>query len=66
MRFQDSVSSKNRKNSILENVINDFTQEFKIKYHEDLIEIQDLNKLINISDFNETIRLIEKYYQNYF
>jgi len=55
----------NRKNAILENVTNDFTKEFKIKYHDELTEIQDLNKLINITDFNETTRLIEKYYQNY-
>ncbi len=59
------VVATNRKNAILEKVINDFTKEFKIKYHDELTEIQDLNKLINISDFNETIKLIEKYYQNY-
>ncbi|MFX0041499.1 MAG: hypothetical protein ACFE8L_01185 [Candidatus Hodarchaeota archaeon] len=59
------VVATNRKNALLENVINEFTNEFKIKYREELTEIQDLNKLINISNFNETINLIEKYYQNY-
>jgi len=59
------VVATNRKNAILEKFINDFTKEFKIKYHDELTEIQDLNKLINISDFNDTIKLIEKYYQNY-
>ena len=60
------VVATNRKNEILENIINEFTKEFRIKYQEELTEIQDLNKLINISDFNETINLIEKYYQIYF
>lgn len=59
------VVATNRKNEILEKIINEFTHEFKTKYQAELTEIQDLNKLINISDFNETISLIEKYYEDY-
>ncbi|MFX1411798.1 MAG: hypothetical protein ACFFA6_15740, partial [Promethearchaeota archaeon] len=60
------VISTNRKNEILEKIMKDFAIEFKIKYSNELIEIQDLNKLINISEFNETNQLIEKYFEMYF
>ena len=42
-----------------------FALEFKNKYKDELLEIQDLNKLINVSDFNETRELIEKGFQLY-
>ncbi|MFX1317076.1 MAG: hypothetical protein ACFE9T_14530, partial [Promethearchaeota archaeon] len=59
------VISTNRKNEILEKIMREFAIEFKIKYNNELIEIQDLNKLINISEFNETNQLIEKYFEMY-
>ena len=42
-----------------------FTLEFRKKYKEELLEIQDLNKLINVSEFTETKELIEKEFQIY-
>ena len=42
-----------------------FTLEFRNRYKEELLEIQDLNKLINVSEFTETKELIEKGFQLY-
>jgi hypothetical protein len=56
----------NKENSILQNLMKQFTLEFRNKYKEELLEIQDLNKLINVSEFTETKELIEKEFQVYF
>jgi hypothetical protein len=56
----------NRKNAILERLMENFTLEFRDKYRDELLEIQDLNKLINVSEFNETKELVEKGFQLYF
>lgn len=55
----------NRKNAILQKLMEKFALEFKNKYKDELLEIQDLNKLINVSDFKETRELIEKGFQLY-
>ncbi|MHA2472691.1 MAG: hypothetical protein ACXAES_05595 [Promethearchaeota archaeon] len=55
----------NRKNEILSNLIESFTLEFKDKYNEELLEIQDVNKLINVAEFKETKELIEKEFYLY-
>jgi hypothetical protein len=55
----------NRKNFILQNLMKQFTLEFRNKYKEELLEIQDLNKLINVSEFTGTKELIEKEFQVY-
>lgn len=55
----------NKKNQILQNLMNTFTENFKNKFHEELLEIQDLNKLINVSDFNGAKELIEQGFQLY-
>lgn len=55
----------NKKNQILQNLMNIFTENFKNKFHEELLEIQDLNKLINVSDFNGAKELIEQGFQLY-
>lgn len=55
----------NRKNAILQKLMEKFALEFKNKYKDELLEIQDLNKLINVSDFNETRELIEEGFQLY-
>jgi len=55
----------NRKNAILQKLMEKFAFEFKNKYKDELLEIQDLNKLINVSDFKETGELIEKGFQLY-
>jgi hypothetical protein len=54
-----------KKNTILQNLMKKFTVEFKNKFREELLEIQDLNKLINISEFTGTKELIEKGFQLY-
>ncbi|MFX1302907.1 MAG: hypothetical protein ACFE9X_06080 [Promethearchaeota archaeon] len=55
----------NRKNAILKKLMENFAKEFKNKYKNELIEIQDLNKLINVSEFKETKDIIEKNFQMY-
>ncbi len=55
----------NRKNAILQKLMEKFALEFKNKYKDELLEIQDLNKLINVSDFKETRELIEKGFKLY-
>ena len=55
----------NKKNDILQNLMKKFTIEFKTKFREELLEIQDLNKLINVSEFIGTKDLIEKGFQLY-
>jgi len=53
------------KNDILDIFINSFALEFKDKYEKELIELQDLNKIINISEFKDTKEIIEKHFQIY-
>jgi hypothetical protein len=55
----------NKKNTILQKLMEQFTIEFRNKYKEELLEIQDLNKLINVSEFTETKELIEKGFRIY-
>ncbi|MFX1599886.1 MAG: hypothetical protein ACFFB6_04755 [Promethearchaeota archaeon] len=55
----------NRKNAILKKLMDNFAKEFRIKYKNELIEIQDLNKLINVSEFKETKDIVEKNFQMY-
>jgi len=55
----------NRKNAILQKLMEKFAFEFKNKYKDELLEIQDLNRLINVSEFKETGELIEKGFQLY-
>lgn len=57
------VTSK--KNAIIENLIQKFSQEFKSFYKNELNEIQDLNRLINVSEFKDTKQIIEKNFQFY-
>lgn len=59
------VIATNRKNAILETIMNNFANEFKLKYFDELNLLQDLNKLINISEFKETNEIIEKYFIMY-
>jgi hypothetical protein len=55
----------NKRNSIVENLSKNFSQEFGQKYEEEFNEIQDLNRIINVSEFEETKNLIEKHFQLY-
>ena len=42
-----------------------FAEIFRQKYYNELVEIQDLNKLINISGFKETTEIIENQFELY-
>jgi hypothetical protein len=55
----------NRKNSIVEDLMKRFSDEFKQKYKNELNEILDINKIINVSEFSNLKDLIEKNFQLY-
>jgi len=55
----------NRKNSIVEDLMNNFSTEFKRKYKNELNEISDINRIINVSEFRDLKDLIEKNFQLY-
>jgi len=55
----------NRKNSIVEDLMNNFSNEFKGKYKNELNEILDINRIINVSEFSDLKDLIEKNFQLY-
>ncbi|MHA1486662.1 MAG: hypothetical protein ACTSSC_05775 [Promethearchaeota archaeon] len=55
----------NQKNEIIENLMLGFSNDFNSKYKNKLLDIQDLNRLINISEFIDIKELIEKHFQLY-
>ncbi len=55
----------NRKNAILKKLMDNFSEEFRNRYKNELQNLQDLNKLINVSDFKEAKDIIEKNFQMY-
>ncbi|MFW9936990.1 MAG: hypothetical protein ACFFD5_05035 [Candidatus Thorarchaeota archaeon] len=55
----------NQKNDILEKLIEDFSSEFKKRYKNELIDIQDLNRIINLAEFTDTKDMIERNFQLY-
>ena len=57
--------STNKKNAIVEALSEKFSEEFSKRYYEELNRIQDLNKLINVSEFEGTKNLIEKNFRLY-
>ena len=50
----------NQKNVFLNKIVLNFMEDFKNQYKKELTEIQDLNKIINVSEFLETQALIKK------
>ncbi len=56
----------NRLNNVLSQMMHDFTKEFEVKYKEELKNIQDLNNLIDVSDFKGVDDLIKKRFSIYF
>lgn len=56
----------NQKNVILSNTLNEFAGEFKEIYKKELTEIQDLNNLIDASEFLDVEKLIKKHFSIYF
>lgn len=59
------IAMTSKKNAIIEKLIQQFSQEFKSFYKNELNEIQDLNRLINVSEFKDTKQIIEKNFQIY-
>lgn len=57
--------STNKKNAIVEALSEKFSEEFSKRYYEELNRIQDLNKLINVSEFEGAKNLIEKNFRLY-
>ena len=55
----------NKKNKIIENLMEPFSEEFKNKYKKELNDIQDLNRIIDVSDFIATKEIIKHHFQLY-
>lgn len=55
----------NKKNKIIENLMEPFSEEFKNKYKKELNDIQDLNRIIDVSDFIDTKEIIKQHFQLY-
>lgn len=55
----------NKKNEILEKLMEMFMVDFESRYETELIMIQDLNKIINVSEFEDVKELVEKNFNIY-
>ena len=55
----------NQKNEIVEDLMLGFSNDFNSKYKNKLLDIQDLNRLINISEFIDIKELVEKHFHLY-
>ncbi|MGM0469138.1 MAG: hypothetical protein ACQERB_10075 [Promethearchaeati archaeon] len=53
----------NQTNSFINQCLENLTQKFKEKYQNELNEIEDINKIINVSEFEETNKIIEEYFK---
>ena len=56
----------NTKNIILSRRLEEFARDFKEEYKKELTEIQDLNNLIDASEFLDVEKLIKKHFSIYF
>jgi hypothetical protein len=56
----------NHKNNPLSNMLNEFVRDFKESYKKELTEIQDLNNLIDASEFLGVEKLIKQHFSIYF
>ena len=56
----------NKKNTQLSKMMHDFTEEFEQTFKNELNEIQDLNNLIDISEFKGVEELIKKHFPLFF
>ncbi|TFF97882.1 MAG: hypothetical protein EU541_07595 [Promethearchaeota archaeon] len=63
--FAIILKSLNKKNPYIETCINQLMEDFAEKYKNELEEIKDINKLINVVDFKDTKELIEKNFKIY-
>jgi hypothetical protein len=55
----------NQRNSYIEHCMNRFMKEFEEKYRSELKEIEDINKIINVTDFEDAKYLIEQNFKIY-
>lgn len=55
----------NKKNKIIESLMEPFSEEFKNQFKKELNHIQDLNRIIDISDFIKTEEIIKHHFQLY-
>jgi len=55
----------NQKNKILEKLIDDFSIEFKNRYMDELNDIQDLNRIIDLTEFTDTKGIVERNFKLY-
>ncbi|TXT55503.1 MAG: conserved membrane protein of unknown function [Promethearchaeota archaeon] len=53
----------NKKSAILEKIMEELIEEFREKYKDELDEISDINRMINVSDFEDTKRIIETHFK---
>jgi hypothetical protein len=59
------IVNTNHKNKILEKLIEDFSIGFKKRYKNELNDIQDLNRIIDLAEFTDTKDMIEHTFQLY-
>jgi len=55
----------NKKNSIIEDLMLNFSIEFTRKYEDELTDLQDINRLINVSEFSGAKEMVEKNFKLY-
>ncbi|TFF93748.1 MAG: hypothetical protein EU543_02915 [Promethearchaeota archaeon] len=53
----------NQKNEYINECLEKLTQKFKEKYKNELNEIEDINRIINVSEFEETDKIIEEFFK---
>mgnify|MGYP006278746711 CR=1 FL=1 len=63
--FAIILKSLNKKNPYIESCMQQLSLDFGQKYENELEEIKDINKLINVVDFKDTKKLIEKNFEIY-
>ena len=55
----------NKKNSIIEALIEQFSKHFKNQFIQELSEIRDLNRIINVSEFKAANEIVEQIFELY-
>lgn len=54
-----------KKNTVLEEIMGNFSKEFQDYYQKELADILDLNRIIDVTEFSDTKEIIEKNFQIY-
>ncbi len=55
----------NQRNTYIENLVDKLTKDFKERYKNELNELKDINKIINVSEFEDAKKIIEKNFKIY-